>query len=175
MKIGKLFRNSIIENLKKAVDKSNNLFVIQYSGLSSLQMTLLRNSLKTNQSQVLVTKNTLINRALKDSKFEGLIPFIKGPTGLVFGEQDIAAISKVLTKFVKENQNLNISSAMFEGGILSKEDIQRISSLPSKEQLYAQVVYALKAPLAGLVYTFKGSLNKLAIVLNQIKDKKGKE
>lgn len=174
IKIGKFFRNSIIEDLKKDIAKSNTLFVIQHSGLSSVQMTLLRNSLKINQSQVLVTKNTLISRALKDSKFERLIPLVKGPTGLVFGIQDITVISKLLTKFVKENQKLNIPGAMFEGALLSADDIQRISSLPSREGLYAQVVCALKAPFAGLVFTLKGNLSKLAVVLNQIKDKKAK-
>lgn len=172
IKIGKLFRNSIIGNLKEAVDNYDMLFVIQYSGLSSVQMTMLRNSLKSNQSKVLITKNTLISRALKDSKFEGLIPFVKGPTGLIFGSQDITVTAKALSRFVKDNQNLNISAAIFEGGLLSKDDIQKISNLPAKEELYAQVVYALKAPFSNLVFTLKGNLNKLAIVLNQIKEKK---
>lgn len=172
IKIGSFFRNSVVERLKKDIGSANSLFVVQYSGLSSAQMTLLRNTLRLNQSQLLVTKNTLIRRALTDSQREGLDALIDGPIGLVFGHSDIAHTSKVLTKYAKENQNLILKGGFFRNRIFNKKDIEDIAELPSCEVLRAQLVSALMSPLAGLVYTLKGNLNKLVIVLNQIKEKR---
>ena len=65
-----------------------------------------------------------------------------------------------------------MKGAYYKGSLFKQKDIENIAKLPSKEVLIAQVVYALKSPLAGLVFTLGGVLNKLVIVLNQIKDKK---
>ena len=172
IKTGSFFRKTVIEGLRKDIGKSESLFVVQYSGLSSVQMTALRICLKNTKSRLLVAKNALIRRALKDSSIEGLDSFFEGPVALIFGEKDIAATSKALSKFVKENQSLVVRGGFYNQRILSSKDIESICQLPSKETLRAQVVGALQSPLAGLVFTLKGSLNKLVIVLNQIKEKK---
>lgn len=172
IKAGIFFRSAIVENLKKEMSKSDSLFVIQYSGLSSLQMTNLRTSLKNSRSRLLVTKSSLIRRAFEDSKIERMDSLLEGQAGLVLGYEDLADTSKALTKFAKENKNLVLKGAFFHNRILNKEDIENISQLPSKETLRAQLVMALKSPLAGLVFTLKANLNKLVVVLGQIKDKK---
>lgn len=172
IKIGSFFRKSIIERLKKDIQKCESLFVVQYSQLSSPDMTALRSSLKKAQSRLIVTKNTLVRRALKGAEVTGLDPQLDGQVALVFGEKDIAATSKVLAKFAKGNQNLVLKGAWYNNRLLNSKDIENISNLPSKEILRAQVAGVLQAPLAGLVFTLKGSLNKLVIVLNQIKEKK---
>lgn len=173
MKLGNFFRNAVIERLKKDVAASKSLFVLQYSSLSSHQMTILRNTLKEEgKSSLMVTKNSLMRLALKDSRIEGIGELCEGPTALVFGPEDIACASRVLTKFAKENQNLVLKGGYYKGSVLRQKDIENISRLPSKEVLIAQVVSALKAPLSGLVFALQGNLNKLVVVLNQIKDKK---
>ncbi len=172
IKVGSFFRKSVIEGLKEDIRKCESLFVIQYSKLSSIDMTTLRNSLKVAKSRVIVAKNTLVRRAFQDAQVTGLDTLLEGQVALVFGEKDIAATTKALTKFAKGNQNLVLKGGLYNNRTLNTKDIENISNLPSKETLRAQVVGALQAPLAGLVFTLKGSLNKLVIVLNQIKEKK---
>lgn len=170
--IGSFVRASLVEGLKKEIGKSESIFVVQYSGLASNQMSNLRKALRTNQSMLLVTKNTLIRRALAGAQAQGLEPLIDGQIALIFGYNDIAAASKSLTAFAKENQSLVLKGGVFRGRILSKEDIDAIAKLPSRQALLGQLVSALMSPLSGLVYTLKGNLNKLVVVLNQIKEKK---
>ncbi len=174
IKVSSFFRNSIIERLKKDIGSSDSLFIIQYSGLSSNQMTALRKELSAAKSQLLVTRNTLIRRALKDSHQEGVGALVEGPSALVFGYNNIAAIAKALAKFLKENQNLIIKGGAFRNRILNKADVEHIANLPSEEALRAQVVSSLMSPLVGLVFTLKGNLSKLVVVLNQIQEKKSK-
>lgn len=171
-KIGKLFRETVDKRLQKEIKNSDTLLMLQYSGLSSVQMTLLRTVLKEAQSRLFVTKISLIRKALKDAKIEGLDSFLEGPTAIVFAPKDISNISKVLAKFAKENTQVNLRGAYFEKRILNKKDLQAISELPSKDILIATVVFSIKAPLSNLVYTLQGNLNKLVTILNQIKDKK---
>jgi large subunit ribosomal protein L10 len=184
IKAGSFFRKTVVAQLEKAILESDSIFVIGYSGLTSIQMTNLRTSLKQNQSRILVTKNSLMHKALKDSKIDGLNGLISGPTAMVFSQQDIAAIAKTLTQFAKAHQSLVLRGALFhpalacESGakqrLFDNKALEALSKLPSKEALRAQVVEALKSPLCGLVFTLKGNLNKLVVILNQIKEKKGK-
>ena len=172
IKLGSFFRKQIVDRLKKDIAKADSLFVVQHSKLSSPKMTALRASLKSGKSRLLVTKNSLIKRSLKEANVDGLEPFLEGPSALVIGYDDVAAVSKTLVKFSKENESLVLKGGLFKGSILSKKDIETIANLPSRQNLIAQVVAVLQSPLAGLVWTLKGPLNKLAVVLNQIKEQK---
>lgn len=175
IKVGRFLRSSIVEKLKKDIASCDNLFVVQYSGLGAVGLDLLRGALRASRARLLVTKNTLIRRALGDAQREGLNTFVDGPTALVFGCDDIADTSKVLTKFAQENQALILKGGFFRERILDKKDIEAIAKLPSCGALRAQVVLALKSPLAGLVFTLQGTLNKLVIVLEQIRIEKEKK
>lgn len=182
IKAGSFFRQTVVAQLEKALVESDSIFVIGYLGLTSIQMTELRTSLKHNQSRILVTKNSLMHRALKDAKIDGLNGLINGPTALVFSSQDIAAIAKALIQFAKAHQSLVLRGALLNSAIACKggvyqrffdnKAIEALSRLPAKETLRAQVVMALKSPLCGLVFTLKGNLNKLVVILNQIKEKR---
>lgn len=172
IKTGSLFRGQIVKQLKKDISGSGSLFVLQYEKLSSPQMTSLRASLRRCKSKLLVTKNSLMKRAFSECQIAGLDSFLEGPAALVIGHDDISAISKALFQFAKENQALILRGAFFKGSLLQQKDIDFIAKLPSREALITRIVMAIKYPLAELVFTLKGPLNKLAIVLNQIKEKK---
>jgi len=172
VKLGSFFRNAAVDRLKKDIGASDSLFVVQYLGLNSLKMSQLRSALRDGKSRLLVAKNSLMKIALKDSKIDGLDNFFEGPAALVFSDNDIASASKVLFKFAQENEKFILRGAYYKGSLLKQKDIESIAKLPSKEVLIAQVVSILKSPLSGLVFTLGGLLNKLVIVLNQIKEKR---
>lgn len=172
IKIGSFFRKSIVENIKKDISASESIFVVQYSGIASASMTALRNLMRANKSRLLVAKNSLILKALKAANAQGLDNLLEGQSAVIFGQKDIALVTKALVKFTKENQNLIVKGGLYNNQVLNLKEIESISKLPSRELLVAQVVGALQAPLAGLVSTLRASLNKFVIVLNQIKEQK---
>jgi len=174
IKIGRFFRETVEKKLKEDIEKSGGIFVFQYSGLSSVQMTLLRSCVREARGRVFVSKNSILRRALQGANLQGLDGFVDGPTAVVFFAEDICLISRAIIKFIKENPSLNLGAAFYQNRILSKKEIEDISNLPSKETLRAQAVMLLKFPITNLVYTLQGNLNKLAVILNQIKDKKDK-
>ncbi|MCX5711773.1 MAG: 50S ribosomal protein L10 [Candidatus Omnitrophica bacterium] len=171
-KIGLIFKDTSAKLIKDSIKDSSSLFVIKYSGLSSPDLTSLRQNLKTANSRIFVVKNSVARRALKDSGLDIIIKSIEGPCGLIFAKDEPVNASKVLYNFAKDHEQLKIEAGLFNDQILEKKDIETMAKLPSKEMLRAQVVMTLNSPILKLVLTLKGNLRKLVYCLEQIKQKK---
>ncbi|MFZ2602447.1 MAG: 50S ribosomal protein L10 [Candidatus Omnitrophota bacterium] len=160
--------NKIKENLKG----SDSFFVLGYSGLSSPDITALRQSLKGAKSNLFVVKNSVARRALKSSGLELIIKAVEGPCGFVFIKEEPVEASKILCNFKKDHDKLQLEGGLLKDKLLDKSGIEALAKLPSKEVLRAQVVGTLNAPISGLVIVLNQVLKKFVICLDQIKQKK---
>jgi len=171
-KIGLIFKDTSAKLIKDNFKDANSLFVIKYSGLSSPDLTTLRQSLKTNNSRIFVVKNTVARRALKDVGLDVIIKAVEGPCGLIFAKDEPVNTSKIIYNFAKDHENFKIEAGFFNNQILAKTDIETLAKLPSMEVLRTQLVMALNSPILKLVLTLKGNLRKFVYCLEQIKQKK---
>ena len=171
-KIGLLVREISEKRIKDNIKDSESVFVIKYSKLSSPDMTTLRQSLKDCRANILVVKNSITRRALKDSHAEPIIKYIDGPCGLVFVKEEPASVSRVLYNFVKEHEQLKLEGGVLRDKVLTTDDIVFLAKLPTKDVLLAQVVSAINSPISGFVMTLGQILQKFVICLDQIKQKK---
>ncbi|MEX2090753.1 MAG: 50S ribosomal protein L10 [Candidatus Paceibacterota bacterium] len=131
-------------------------------GLTVAQMRELKNSVR-GTADYFVTKKSLIEKALKDLKYDGIDVYgIEGSMGVVFSEGDAYAISKKLYEFAKKNPALQFFGALFENNFLNKEAFLEMAKMPSREVLLARLFGMIKYPISGL-----------AIVLNEVAKKKG--
>lgn len=146
--------------------------MIKYSGISSPDLSTLRQNLKDSRATLFVVKNSVARRALKDAGLEILVKNIEGPCGLVFVKEEPVAVSKALYSFYKEHEALKVEKGYLKDRLLETKDIEAMSKLPSKEILRAQLVMALNSPIVKLVYVLKGSLRKFVYCLEQVKQKK---
>ena len=171
-KIGLVVKETSENDIKQNIKTSESLIVIKYSGLSSIDLTSLRQALTASRARMLVVKNSVARRALKSSGLEHIIKLIEGPCGLVFVKDEPVDASKALFNFAKDHDKLKLEGGVFKDRVLEKKDIEALARLPSKEVLRAQVTITLKSPINGLVFVLKGNLRKLVICLDQIKNKK---
>ena len=171
-KIGRLIRDNSENEIRKNLKEVESVFVVGYSGLSGPAMNSLRQSLKTNKSDLFVVKNSVCRRVFKGSELAEFSKMLQGPCGLVFVKDDILPICKVLSIFSKEHGTFKIAGGILKNRILEKSDIATLASIPGKEVLYAKVVMGLKSPISSLVGVLSNTLKKLVIVLDQIKNKK---
>lgn len=171
-KLGVLFRETLEDNLKKQLKESDTIFIIQYSKLSSPDLTTLRQALKGINATLFVAKNNITRRALKESKFEDLAKFVEGPCGLVFSKGEPVDASRALYNFYREHEQLKLECGLLKDKILNKTDIEAIAKLPNKDILRAQAVMALKSPITGLVFVLKQTLTKFVYCVDQIRNKK---
>lgn len=171
-KIGRLIHKIIEDQIRQSLKETDTLFVIGYSGLSSSQMNVLRQSLRQSKSNLFVIKNSIAKRAFDDIGLKELSGMLQGPCGLIFIKDDPIATSKVIYNFAKEYQSLKIEGGILKNKILHKTDIMTLATLPNKKMLYTKIAIGIKAPIYNLVGVLNNTLKKLVILLEQIKNKK---
>ncbi|MBM3250163.1 MAG: 50S ribosomal protein L10 [Candidatus Omnitrophica bacterium] len=171
-KIGLIIKESSEKEIRDSLKDASAMLVVKYSGVSSPDMSALRSALHKTSADLLVVKNSVARRALKDSGLEELLKSIDGPCGLVFAKDEPVAVSKALYTFRKDHEKFKIEGGCLKEKILAATDIEELSRLPGKEMLRAMAVGALNAPISGFVTALNQILAKIVYCLDQIKAKK---
>ncbi|MBU0504263.1 MAG: 50S ribosomal protein L10 [Candidatus Omnitrophota bacterium] len=171
-KIGLVFKEVSSNRIKNAIEGSESFFVIKYSGLSSPDLSSLRQALKAESASCFVVRNKVAQKTLKDKSLDSLIKLIEGPCGLVFIKDEPVSVSKLLCNFAKDHEKLILEGGYLKDKIIEKKDILAMAKLPGKDALRAQVVMTLNSPIVKLVMVLNGNLRKLVSCLDQIKKKK---
>lgn len=163
----------LVEELKQSFASSPASFLVNYRGLSVNKVQSLRKSLRANGGKFKVAKARLMKLAVKDIPgCEDLTPYLHDQLGVVFSSQEPTAVAKALYDFAKENENLAIVAGCFESKIVSKNSIEFIASLPSREVLLSQVAGVLQAPVAQVAVMMNALLQKFAWALKELERKK---
>ena len=159
-------KEQLVAELTEKLRGAKALYYTDFAGLNVKRMTDLRRRLRKQGVEYVVIKNTLALRAVNDS---GLVATkLKGQTGLVIARDPIAA-AKVLSDFARENdQRPAVKGGLLEGRELDVEQVKKLASMPSREQMLAQLGAGLQSPMAafvgalnGLLYMFAGALEGL--------------
>jgi len=154
-----------VEALKERLGTAKTVVLTEYRGLSVQQLSDLRKQLKGAAAEYKVVKNRLARLAVKGSALDALGVHLKGPTGLVFTEQDPVAVAKALQAFVKTNPKLQIKLGLVEGKVVQPAELKALADLPSKGQLRSQLVGALQGPMAQLVSLLQAPPREIVYVL----------
>lgn len=154
--------------LQEKVKRAKTLTVIDYSGTSANDQVALRRSIKVAGGELLVTKNTLLDIAVGKGK---LSDALDGMNAFVFAYEDEVAPIKALFAFQKEKEKLTIKKGIMADVVLSAEDLERLSKLPSKSQLVATLISRIQGPAYGLVNVLKAGQRDLVNVLHAIATK----
>lgn len=143
-----------------------------YRGLNVQQMSELRNRLRDAEVELQVVKNTLAQRAIKETAFAVLGEQFVGPTSVALTSGDVVSMAKVLTEYAKREPALEIRSGLIEGKVVSPEDIAVLADLPPREVLLARLLGGMQAPLSGLVGVLQGVVRQFMYALMAIKEAK---
>ena len=159
-------KEQLVTELKEKIEGATALYYTDFTGLNVKRMTDLRRRLRKANVEYVVIKNTLALRAVNESGLVG--ERLRGPTGLVVAKDAVAA-AKVITDFAKENeQRPAVKGGMFEGKAIDKAQVTKLASMPSREQMLADLGAGLQSPMAaflgalnGMMYMFVGALEAL--------------
>lgn len=147
---------SLAEKLKKA----KMVIFTEYRGISVLDDTKLRNVLRSENNEYMVTKNSVITHAAKEVGIEGLDKVLEGPTAVVIGYDDYVSPAKAVNDYAKTHDFYKFKAGIMDGKVISDVEVKKLANLPSKETLYAMVASALL-----------GNIRNLAVVLDQTREK----
>lgn len=163
-----------VAKIKESIEQSKAIFIAEYRGLSVQQMTEIRAKVREAGGEMKVAKNRLALIALKEAGYEVPDELSVGPNVYTFAYDDAVAVAKAIKEFakVKANKALQVKGGFLGLKTLSGADVEALADLPSREELLAQTVGTIAAPIRGLVTVLSGTTRGLVTCLSQIKDKK---
>lgn len=144
----------------------------EYRGLTVTQVTELRARARKQGVYVRVVKNTLARKAVEGTPFECIGEKLKGPLILAFSKDDPGAAARVVKDFAKTNDKLVPTLVSLGGSVLPGSDLDKVASLPTKDQALAMLLGVLKAPISKFVRTLAEPHAKLVRTVAAVKDQK---
>jgi len=161
---------AVIEEVIVQLREAQAVYAVDYRGTSVPQAAELRSKLRDADTRFRVVKNTLTERAADEAGAEALKPYLAGPTALVFVNGDAAVAAKTLADFRRTSGLLEFKGGWMGGDVLSAEQLDAISKLPSRDVLYGRLVGMVASPLTGLASAMGGLIGGLARQLQQMAD-----
>lgn len=160
---------ALTEELKNA----NSAMVVSFNKLTVTKDQEFRNKLRETGAKYQVVKNTLARIAVKDTQFEGAAAHFKGVTALAWTSGDAVVLSKLVTKFVKENKDFyTFKAGVVEGKVYDAAQVEVIANLPSKEELISKLMYVINSGAQRIATVINAVPRDLAVVIKQIGEKK---
>ena len=152
-------KTQLLAELKELFNNSETVIISHYKGLTVQEVSDLRNNIRKVGAGFRVTKNRITRLALKGTKFEALSDLFVGPTAIAFANDPLSAC-KACVEFAKTNEKLVVIGGAMGTGVLSVEEIKRLASLPSMDELRAKIIGLLQAPAAQLARVTKAYSEK---------------
>jgi len=156
-----------IEALRQDLGQSQNLFVTGYEKLKVQQDFELRKVVRSAGAKYRVVKNNLAEKASEGTAAGQVLGNLRGMTSLAYTDGDPVALAKVLMAYAKTNPAFTFKAGIVEGRVIDVKAINDLATMPSKEEIYAKLLWLINAPAQRLVTAINGVGRNLAIVVDQ--------
>lgn len=160
-----------LEEIKNKLEKAQAVFLVDYTGLTHIQLEEFRRDLSEAKAEAQILKNTLVNIAFAEKKIDAS-ERLRGPHAVIFANEDPIATAKVILNFNKKYQLPVVKFGIFENKIIEEGMVTELSTIPPKEVLIAKLLGLLNSPITSLVYDLNFNIQKLAQLLKAIEEKK---
>lgn len=153
--------------LQASLEQANSLFVTSFDKLTVAQDFELRKTVRGAGGRYNVIKNTLADKASEGKPAADVLKGLKGTSALAWTSDDPVALAKALSTYAKNNPAFTFKSGFVEGRAINLADIEALATMPSKEELYAKLLWLINAPAQRLVTAMNGVGRNLAVVVDQ--------
>jgi large subunit ribosomal protein L10 len=150
----------IVAGITEQFNNAESAVVVNYRGLTVDEVTALRKELREAGVKMEVIKNTYLRRAADAAGYEGLDEVFSGPTAIAFGSEDVTAPARIMKKFAKQYDALEIKGGFIQGKLASLEQIDELAGLPDKEGMLSMLLSVLQAPVRNVAYAVKAVAEK---------------
>ncbi len=169
MALTKEQKHTIVNELQELLESSKLTVVANYQNTTVKELQALRRDAKEDSTKIKVVKNRLMIKALQQSQSLKEVDTSKLSSQLIyaFNSEDEVAPAQILAKFSKSTGKMSFVGAISsDGKFIEADDVKALASLPSKDQLRAQLVGTVAAPLSGFVNVLSGNVRGVLNVLN---------
>ncbi len=165
-------KKSIVAEVAEVAASAHSVIGAEYNGLTAAQMTELRAKARDGGVYLRVVKNTLARRAVEGTDFACMQEGMIGPLVLAFSMEDPGAAARVMKDFAKDNKALEVKLVSIGGQLLGAGDLERLASLPTKDQAISMLMALMKAPVEKLARTINEVPGKLVRTVAAVRDQK---
>ena len=163
-----------VAQIKDLIETATIAISANNDGMSVQDMTDLRRALREQDVRFRGVKNNLAYIAADEANKPHIKDVITGPTGIAFGFDDPTIAAKALTQFITSNRApMTIIGGILGDDSLTPEQVNRLATLPSKDQMIATLLGQLQAPIRNLAYVLNATQTGLVTALQSIVDQKG--
>lgn len=163
-------KKEIVASVADIASRSMTLIAADYKGITVGDMTVLRAKARKAGVSLLVARNTLVRRALKDTQFECVNDALVGPILLAFAGEELSAGARLIREFAKTNDKLVVKVLSLGGKLLDKNQLDSVATLPTRDEAIAKLLGVLQAPIAKFVQTLAAPQSKLVRTLAAVRD-----
>jgi large subunit ribosomal protein L10 len=170
--MNKTEKQTLVDDLHKEFGRSEHAILVDFRGLSVPAVTEFRRKVRQSGSRYRVVKNTLAQRAVKDTPLEKLGPQFDNTTGVAYTGTDPVALAKTLIDFAKDHPALVVKGGLVSGNqMLDAAGVKALSTMPSLPELRARLLGMLQAPASALVRLLNTPATQLVRVLKAHQEK----
>src|ERR1035438_2491601 len=156
-----------IDALRQDLEQSRNLFVTGYEKLKVGQDFELRKAVRGAGGKYRVVKNNLAEVASAGTPAEQVLKDLRGMTSVAYTASDPVALAKALTAYAKLNPTFTFKAGLVEGRVIDIKSINDLAAMPSKEEIFAKLLYVINAPAQRLATVIATVGRNLAVVIDQ--------
>jgi large subunit ribosomal protein L10 len=169
--MSKAVKQMIMDDIRQKLGECRDLVVVNTSRLDARSDNRFRLALRKKGMSLLQVKNTLARRALSEAGVTAMDKVLVGPSTLVWGGEDIVALSKEIAQWAKQFKDLEIKGGSVEGQPVDAQAVEALSKSPSREQLIGQIAGLLLSPGARVAGALLGPGGRLAGQLKAMSEK----
>lgn len=166
MAISKERKEELVTQYKELIGNSRALILADYGGMSVKRMEGLRAKVRDANGAFYVTKNTLLKIALEETGQPVPDELLLGQVATGFALGEVPSLAKALVDFAKEEDNLKLKGGIMEGEMLSTDQVESLASLPSLDELRAQIIGLINAPAQNIAGVIAGGVRQVVNVLD---------
>lgn len=165
-------KKAIVAEVAEVAKSATSVVAADYCGLTVGQLTELRKTARNSGVYMRVVRNTLARRAFEGTQFACMDPALVGPLILAFSKDDPGAAARLIKDFAKKFEKLVVRALSVDGALLPASDLNRLASLPTRDEAIAQLMSVMQAPISKFVRTLAEPHGKLVRTIAAIRDKK---
>lgn len=172
MALGLEDKKAIVADVNETAANALSLVIADARGCTVSEMTELRKLAREARVNVRVVRNTLARRALAGTEFECAGTAFKGPSLLAFSMEDPGAAARIFKEFAKTHEKFEVKALAVGGELLGAEQLDKLATLPTREQALATLAGLLQAPLSKFARTLNEVPSQFARALAAVRDQK---